>query len=118
MTEREPNWLNDLAVGSSLEMEFNPAAQPWQANYAGRVNDTTGSELYVVGQGESPRLADFLAAQPGIDAINPIPALSNTHFLIHGTGDPVDASAAELPKKYFGYISAFVAEQLDYRPLL
>lgn len=99
------------AVAKVLEEKFNPVAQSWQANYAGRLKDKEDSSLYVVTEGGSHHLERFVAINA--DTLSPLPDdLQNFSFTLRGDDHRRDRIADEMPHKYFDFINKAAETQL------
>lgn len=86
-------------LSERLEVKFNPLATPWQANFAGTLRDYMDLPVYVVVEGESMDLRDFLRTQSTV-RLGAI-AVNELNFCIEMRDS--DEVASSLPRQYVAH---------------
>lgn len=101
------------AIAEQIELQFNPAAWPWRANYAGALKADPESRLYVVTEGETEHLHEFLDSTDGL-RLNVLEEVDGLNFATT-TARAIEL-AEVLPHNYFDFITSVVRTTLDYEP--
>lgn len=102
VTPTNPRGVEEIS--RQAELHFNPRAPSWQANLAGTMRGNN-YPLYVVREGDSPRLRNFLQIRKVLGELifDSVVHLNETNFSI--LGPEPDLVAENLPEAYRDHVS-------------